>query len=506
MRLILFITWALTFLVSAENIQKPSSILLISSESLIKEWQAFADWKTSLGKPTKIISVKDIAANYKGKDIQEKIRLCILAHAEYHNTKWVILGGDSEGNGKGLVPDRDTPHTVMGRLKYKDIPSDIYYISDKNWDANDDGIYGDWSNDKENISYSNKWGTTIGRIPVRTAEDIKAYTDKIIAYETSYPETEFAKKFIYTNTVIHSQPKVIRSWDDYLSKKWAGGEKLRFFHTQSPWDKDKKGDYPLSPENWQKMINAQTGSKMHMHGHGLIDGWVLEKHKMAKANSIDKLSNKNAYLTMTTVSCFTGQFDSKKDPCISESILRAPDKGAVLVISPAREGVPIFHKPEDFKLMVSEGKLDGTTDTMTRFWINSLSTQQESYLTAGEAFYKTKQEMAVHAQKSSGYHWCQCELNLLGDPSIYLRANTPSTPVLNLPKKLTVGTEKAIMIQPSSPNSFLCIWQKDYMYSVYKSDQKGNFEIKLNANKSGSIKVTLSGPDINAVSTEIIVE
>ena len=506
MRFIFVLAWALAFTVSAEKIQKPSSILLITSDSLAKEWQAFADWKMSLGKPTRIISVKTIAGSYKGKDIQEKIRLCVLDHAEKYNTKWVILGGDSESNGKGLVPDRDTKHTVMGRLKYNDIPTDIYYVSDKNWDANGDGIYGDWPNDKKNISYSNKWGTTIGRIPVRTAEDIKAYTDKIIAYETKYPETDFAKKIIYTNTVIHSQPKVVRSWDDYLSQKWTGGEKLRFFHTKTPWDKEQEGDYPLSPENWQKMINEKTGGKMHMHGHGLINGWVLEKHKMAKAFSVDQLSNKDAYLTMTTVSCFTGQFDSKKDPSISESMLRAPERGAVLIISPAREGVPIFHSPKDFRLMVSEGKLDGTTETMTKFWINSLSSQENGYLTSGEAFYKTKQEMAVHAQKTSGYHWCQSELNLLGDPSIYMRANKPTTPTLNLPKQLAVGTESVLDIQVKSPNSTLCLWQKGSIYEVYKSDAQGNFKVTLNTIKAGSLKVSLSGADINAVSSDISVK
>lgn len=506
MRLLFLFTWALAVSIYAEKVQKPSSILLITDEKLTADWQKFADWKTSLGKPVKIISVKTIETSYKGKDTQEKIRLCVLDHAENHSVKWVILGGDSEENGKGLVPDRDTLHTVMGRLKYKDIPTDIYYISDKNWDANGDGIYGDWPNDKESISYSNKWGTSIGRIPVRTSEDVKAYTEKIIAYESKYPETDFAKKIIYTNTVVHSQPKVTKSWDNYLSKSWENGEGIRFFHTITPWDKEKEGDYPLSPENWQKMINEQTGGKMHMHGHGLINGWVLEKHQMAKAFSVDQLTNKNAYLTMTTVSCFTGHFDSKKDPSISESMLRAPERGAVLIISPAREGVPIFHSPNDFKLMVSEGKLDGTTETMTRFWMDSLSKTDGKYLTAGEAFYKTKQTIGKEAMKTAGYHWCQSELNLLGDPSIYLRADKPVTPKLELPKQLEAGSETTLKIKSGKAGSVLCLWQKDSIYEVYNCDGQGNFSVTLSTLKTGTVKVTLSGPDLNAVSTEISIQ
>ena len=135
---------------------------------------------------------------------------------------------------------------------------------------------------------------------------VVAYTEKIIAYETNYPTKNFAQKIVYTNTVNASQPKVIKIWDSYLSKKWSGSEAIRFFHTKTPWDKNKPGDYPLSPANWQKLINGKTAGKMHMHGHGFLPAWVLEGHKMVGAKVINGLSNKNAYLVMTTVSCFTG--------------------------------------------------------------------------------------------------------------------------------------------------------------------------------------------------------
>jgi hypothetical protein len=478
-----------------------ASVLLITSEELKDSWQRFAKWKTSIGKPVKIITVKEIGKSFSGKDIQEKIRLCVLSYAEKSGTKWVILGGDSDQGGKSVVPDRDTPHVVMGRLKYKNIPSDIYYISDKDWDANKDGIYGDWKNDKDNISYSNKWGTTIGRIPVRTAADVKAYTDKIIEYESNYPSQNFARKLVYTNTVIHSQPKVTRSWDDYVSKSWQDSEVLRFFHTKTPWDGSRAGDYDLSPDNWSKLINEKTAGKMHMHGHGFLPGWVLEKHKMVKSKQVDELKNKDAYLIMTTVSCFTGQFDGPKDPCITESMLRAPGKGAVIIITPAREGVPIFHSPKDFKLMVSEGKLDGTTETMTRFWMHGLKTQEDgSYKTAGEAFYTAKQEMGEHAKKTSGYHWCQCELNFLGDPTLDMRAMDPVKPSVKHAAQAKAGSK--LSIATGIPGSTVCLWQPGKVYQVVKADEKGNASVSLAGAVKGPVSVTVSGANVNtAIST-----
>ena len=90
---------------------------------------------------------------------------------------------------------------------------------------------------------------------------------------------------------------------------------------------------------------------------------------------------------MTTVSCFTGHFDAVKDPSITESILRQPEAGAVIIIAPAREGVPIFHNPrEDMRKMVTEGKMDGTTTLMTSFWKHALSKP----VTAGRHFILRK--------------------------------------------------------------------------------------------------------------------
>ncbi|MDX1565570.1 MAG: C25 family cysteine peptidase, partial [Phycisphaeraceae bacterium] len=208
--------------------ERPATVLLITSEKLAQAWQPLADWKTRQGKATRILTVEEIRKAYKGADVQQKIRAAVLDHVDEHGTRWVVLGGDSQPNGGGLVPDRDTPHRVMGgRLAYDDVPTDLYYISPKNWDANGDGIYGQWPQDRDAIAYTHPMGVAIGRIPVRTAGDVAAYTRKIVAYESRYPEKNFARKLIYTNTVNASEPKVRRSWDDYISPSWSDGSVLR---------------------------------------------------------------------------------------------------------------------------------------------------------------------------------------------------------------------------------------------------------------------------------------
>ncbi len=168
-----FIAVVLSFLLAGVcTAEREARVLLITDDSLADAWQPFADWKTQQGKPTKVITVAAINRQYKGEDVQQQIRACVLDHIDHHSTKWVVLGGDSGPAGKGLVPDRDTKHP---QFRYADIPTDLYYISAKNWDANDDGVYGNWSDDRDAVAYAHG-GACIGRIPVRTVEDVKAYT------------------------------------------------------------------------------------------------------------------------------------------------------------------------------------------------------------------------------------------------------------------------------------------------------------------------------------------
>ena len=149
---------------------RPATVLLVTSDELADAWDDFADWKTAQGKSTKIVTIAELTKDIAGDDIQQKIRAGVLRSIDEDGTRWVILGGDSLPGGKGHVPDRDTRHRGFG---YADIPTDLYYLSRKDCDANDDGIYGDWNDDREAFEYTHP-RAVIGRIPVRTPADVAA--------------------------------------------------------------------------------------------------------------------------------------------------------------------------------------------------------------------------------------------------------------------------------------------------------------------------------------------
>lgn len=468
--------------------QRKATVLLITGNELKSAWKEFADWKTALGKPTRIVTVRDIAKRYEGADIQQKIRACTLDHIRRHGTRWVVLGGDSQPSGKGHVPDRDTFHPMM---RYADIPTDVYYISAKNWDANGDGIYGDWRNDRKELAYTNR-NVAIGRIPVRTAEDVRAYTAKVKAYETRYPASAFATNFIYSCPIPLAYPKLNTSRKQ-VTAAWDGGRVRQLFSNVGQAQKSLVGEGKLVPDLWTKMINGKRAGKWHMHGHGFLPAWILEDRTAITKSTVAGLRNENAYPVITTVSCFTGQFDATQDPSIAESMLRKPGGGAIAIVAPSREGVPIFADPADFRLMITEGKMDGTTRMLTRFWTAGL----KKNLTIGEAWASARAALAEDAAGHPGYHWCECELNLLGDPTLDIRSGDPVTPTIEAARSIPVG-KQTVRVKTGVAGAKICLWMGDQVYETAVADETGAARVEITTGAPGQLLLTVSGPHLNA--------
>lgn len=472
-----------------------ATVLLITGDELAEAWLPFAKWKTANGKLTKIVTVGQINKEFEADNIQEKIRLCVRQHIDEHNTRWVVLGGDCLPNGTGVVPGG---HSTVHAQERAGIPTDIVYLSETDWDADDDGIYGEFEDDRAEISYPDG-SVGLGRIPVRTADDVAAFTEKVIAYESNYPTDKFATSMIYTCTDQPAYPKVRNSWDGYVSKVWEDGSAGRFFSKETPWDTEgEPGSYPLSAENLVGLINKEETGKLHIHGHGHLPAWVLENSTFS-GKHIKQLKNQGAYPLITTVSCNTGEYDSKKDPSIVEQLLRAPNAGSVAIVAPVRTGKPHFAKRSDFRLMVSEGKLDGTTLTMTRYWSHGLG----QGATTGHAIMKAKSDMADDAGKSPAYHLCVCELNLLGDPTLDMRAHTPRQPDVTVVTNESDG-QLQLTVTTDAPRCTVCVWDSQDVYQVATADDSGeaSFEVEAGTNE---VTVSVAGASLNSVSKTVAV-
>ena len=287
------------------------------------------------------------------------------------------------------------------------------------------------------------------------------------------------------------------SWDRYVSESWDANVR-RLFNHKSDWDGEAEaGSHDLSSFNVIKLINDREAGKVHIHGHGLIDRWVLERSYFT-AGEVSRLSNEGAYPLMTTVSCFTGQYDNDQDPCIVESMLRVPNAGSVAIVAPVRTGKPHMHTRDDFRLMVQEGKLDGTTMTMTQYWALGLGGD----LTTGEALMSAKSTLVEDARRSASYHLCISEINLLGDPSLEMRADTVRTPALEAPDRITPDARE-ITVRTDAPGATVCLWMGSDVYEVVRANDRGEATIAIEPQKEGDLLVTVSGPSLHTVSRTV---
>ena len=465
-------------------------VLLITADELAESWIPFAKWKTANGKLTRIVTVGQIDRDVKADSLQEKIRLFVRDHIDNHKTRWVVLGGDCLPGGKGLVPGG---HTTIHAAEPSGIPTDIVYISETNWDADGDGVYGEFKDDRDAIRYPDG-SIGLGRVPVRTAQDVAAFTEKVISYESDYPVGSFATSMIYTCTDKPAYPKVRNSWDGYLSKSWESGDVGRFFSAETPWDEENDpGSHDLTAENVVTLFNSKSTGKIHIHGHGHLPAWVLEDSMFTQSHAA-QLDNSNAYPLITTVSCNTGEYDSKKDPSIVERLLRLPKAGSVAIVAPIRTGKPHFSKRSDFRLMVTEGKLDGTTLTMTRYWQNGLG---EKAASTGHAIMQAKQAMAEDAAKSANFHLCVCELNLLGDPTLDMRAQNVRRPEVTYSIETGAGSS-ALNVSTDAPGSTVCVWGGGN-YSTAVAGKNGVAAFTISHRGALELDIAVSGSSLNSV-------
>ncbi|MGI9243578.1 MAG: C25 family cysteine peptidase [Verrucomicrobiales bacterium] len=461
-----------------------ATVLLIAGDELAEAWRPYAEWKTQQGRATKIISVRQIARSFEAASIQEKIRLCVRRHVEQHGTKWVILGGDSEPGG-GSVPGG---HTTYHTQEPQGIPTDIVYLSPTNWDADGDGRHGEWEDDRDAITYPDG-SVGLGHIPVRTAEDVAAFTDKVIAYDSQYPEGDFANQMLFTCTESMATAKVRASWDKHIDKLW-GGQMQRYFPDSSE----------PTVTRVQSALSDGSASKMHIHGHGTIGAWQLSDEDFTGKHVAD-LSNRGVYPLITTVSCNTGEFDSQRDPSIVESMLRASSAGSVAIVAPIRTGKMHLHDmPNDFQLMIKEGKLDGTTMVMTGYWMHGLGKQR----TTGEALMLAKADLIEDARKTARYHLCLCELNLLGDPTLDFRAKAPRRPMLEAPESVATGRQ-TIEVQTDAPQATVTLRQGTGLLEITGPGDDGITRFEVEITKTDPIDVTVSGPDLNTHTAKVAV-
>ena len=67
-------------------------------------FQKLAEWKTEKGIPAKVVTTEFIKKNYTSGKLTYRIREFLRDAYKNWGTKWVLLGGDTEGKQGTLIP------------------------------------------------------------------------------------------------------------------------------------------------------------------------------------------------------------------------------------------------------------------------------------------------------------------------------------------------------------------------------------------------------------------
>jgi len=162
--------------ISTSTLDEQCSYLIITTIPLENSLQFLKNWREITTENTvKIINISWIESNYEGKDLPEKIRSFLQEKYVEWNLQYVLMVGSYR-----YVPMRVCYPDKEDHSPNTKTLTDFYYADlTGNWDADNDGYYGERDDDSPDFFPE----IFVGRIPFDDPELIKGICQKIINYE-----------------------------------------------------------------------------------------------------------------------------------------------------------------------------------------------------------------------------------------------------------------------------------------------------------------------------------
>ena len=389
-----------------------ANYLIISADQFYDNILPLAQNKEQKGFITKIVNLSEIGTNPSADNISTYIQ---NAYETWDPApSYLLLVGDSN-----LLP-----------VHYKNIhpytdewvASDLYYATVDGTDYFPD-IF-------------------VGRLPVKTDNDLDIIINKILNYEINFNPTdvwrlkvllaaheELGKYFINTSESIRQYLENI----GYICNTVYSG-----------------GSYSGTTQDIINYINEGTFLVNH-RDHGSYYGWA---HPSFKKSDINSLSNGDMLPVMFSLNCESGRFDFTQD-CFGEALLKAQNKGVVGYIGSTRISYSGYNDELD------KGLITSIWPEYSPGYTNYVGTSPKlgAILNFGKIYMYDKYVLTG----GSGYPWEPTEektltefeeFNLLGDPELTIIPSQPFVPSNPFPPDGAIGvsTNPTLSVDVSDPN------------------------------------------------------
>jgi len=453
--------------------------VIITPQSLSDSFVPLAEFKTTIGVRTVIVTTEYIDGNYSGIDQAQRIRFFLRDAYETGAPTWVLLGGDA-----AQVGARNCWATAEG---YVDNPAaDIYYMDMNDtapgadsWDHDSDGIWGEIGQDI--MDYHPDYFA--GRAPCESPSEVGIFVSKVMDYSIPSVDARDTDPWYtsmgFTTGILWSSPFCPGS---------AGKEKVDTLYTPPAWQpiiKHYEEAGTQSYEQTMEMLNAGMHLVNHA-GHGsetlvsIGTGYLQNSDFMGLTN----ISAHGRVSIWDTIACLSGAFDTSE--CLAEAWVTSPGGGGFCMMN-TRYGWGEPSDPGDqWSDLVDQEFFKG-------FFVND-------YFHLGTAAAMAWDQYIGLIPSDTHYDWIAKSITLFGDPELPMWSDVPDGVLqVDCPDYLSAGSSTITVTLSDDDGPVaggrVCVlqgfWNDPPCYVVGTTDASGQAVLDIDLVSSpSSVKVS----------------
>jgi hypothetical protein len=438
--------------VNSTNIMRPYKMVIVSNSMFQSTLQPFIKWKKQEG--FNVIEAYTSQTNVGTTTTSIKAYLKSLydsASADNPAPDYILIVGDTD-----KVPTFTGSYPGSGETQY----TDLYYAEYTN-DMLPEAFY--------------------GRMSAETTTQLTNILNKTITYEKYQmsDDSYLNRILLIAGKEVNEPAPTVGNGQVNYAKQYFSGLDTTVYYNPSCGTTANQAQVKQDINEGQGWINYSA--------HCDQTGWYIPSYLVS---DVSAMTNTNKYGIFINNCCLSGKYDVSE--CFTESLLRAPNKGAIGAIG----GSNYTYWYEDYYWAVGSK----ATSVNPSYDANNLGMYDRFFHTHGEAKsnqYTTMGQMipagnlAVVAMNSSliNYYW---EIyNLQGDPSLMPYVGQGLTFNTSIPDELPIGSQTLTLT--TVPYTYVALSKGDSLINAMEADSNGNISMDISGiTEVGTFNIVLT--------------
>ena len=454
----------------------PESVLIVTDRHLVDSADEYADWWSTRGRRTYVVTVDDLIEAEEGENDQERVRNGIIRAYEDSEISYVIILGDTE-----QVPHRGLWGQV-GQTVDEDIPADLYYAClDGNWNSDNDRRYGEAG--EEDLLAE----VIVGRVPGAFNNEVRRHINKVMLYSDEPVVDDILKALML---------------GEYLDWNIGGGEYMDEIYEGSDRYGHNTAGFPDRFNRRNLYDRNGTWNGVRDLAPLLSDGYHLVNHLgHAFTNMVMKLTvnqvteniirndgRDRGFNIAYSQGCYAGAFDNRGESpgqyfdfdCIAERHVSGIANGFVAFLCNSRYGWGNYDNT------------NGTSQHFQREFVDALFGEDITII--GRTNQDSKEDLSAWVRNNLGIRWCYYQVNLFGDPLMDIWTDEPEELDLGNTPPIVLGSDEYEVTVNGVEGAVVCLSDEGEILSAGLTDEDGHVLLEFDEpiNQAGFITLAVT--------------